>query len=128
MKMESISRRTLIALVAGVAAIATLASAQAQTTLERAKADGYIRVGFANEAPYGFATPDGTLTGESPEVVKAVLNKMGIAEVDGVLTSDLMVWFLGLILIGSAVTLIRLTLSGAGDALVEPPPASAAPG
>jgi polar amino acid transport system substrate-binding protein len=86
MKMESISRRTLIALVAGVAGVVTLASAQAQTTLERAKADGYIRVGFANEAPYGFATPDGTLTGESPEVVKAVLNKMGIAEVDGVLT------------------------------------------
>ena len=86
MKMESISRRTLFGLVAGFAGMATLAGAQAQTTLERALADGYIRVGFANEAPYGFATPDGTLTGESPEVVKAVLNKIGIAEVDGVLT------------------------------------------
>lgn len=86
MTMESISRRTLFGLVAGLAGIATLAGAQAQTTLERALADGYIRVGFANEAPYGFATTDGTLTGESPEVVKAVLNKIGIAEVDGVLT------------------------------------------
>ena len=44
----------------------------------RAKADGYIRVGFANEAPFGFATPDGKLTGEAPEVAKAVLAKMGI--------------------------------------------------
>lgn len=86
MTMESLSRRTLFGLVAGFAGMATLAGAQAQTTLERALADGYIRVGFANEAPYGFATPDGTLTGESPEVVKAVLNKIGIAEVDGVLT------------------------------------------
>ena len=62
------------------------APALAQTTLEQAKADGYIRVGFANEAPFGFATPDGKLTGEAPEVAKAVLAKMGIAQVDGVLT------------------------------------------
>ncbi|MBA2438152.1 MAG: ectoine/hydroxyectoine ABC transporter substrate-binding protein EhuB, partial [Acidimicrobiia bacterium] len=44
------------------------------------------RVGFANEAPFGFATPDGKLTGEAPEVAKAVLARMGIDEVDGVLT------------------------------------------
>ena len=53
---------------------------------KQAKAAGYIRVGFANEAPFGFATPDGKLTGEAPEVAKAVLAKMGITEVDGVLT------------------------------------------
>ncbi|WP_272807807.1 ectoine/hydroxyectoine ABC transporter substrate-binding protein EhuB [Shinella sp. YE25] len=58
----------------------------AETTLEKAKAAGYIRIGFANEAPFGFATPDGKLTGEAPEVAKAVLAKMGIPEVDGVLT------------------------------------------
>jgi polar amino acid transport system substrate-binding protein len=51
-----------------------------------ARRQGYIRVGFANEAPYGYATPDGKLTGESPEVVKAVLAKIGIPQVDGVLT------------------------------------------
>ena len=54
-------------LAAGLALAAALAAtpALAQTTLERAKADGYIRVGFANEAPFGFATPDGKLTGEA---------------------------------------------------------------
>jgi polar amino acid transport system substrate-binding protein len=60
--------------------------ALAQTTLEGARESGYIRVGFANEAPFGFATTDGQLTGEAPEVAKAVLAKMGITEVDGVLT------------------------------------------
>src|SRR5688500_2420234 len=60
--------------------------ALAETTLERAKAQGFIRIGFANEAPFGFATPDGKLTGEAPEVAKAVLAKMGITQVDGVLT------------------------------------------
>jgi len=58
----------------------------AETVLERAKADGFIRVGFANEAPFGYATPDGKLTGEAPEVAKAVLAKIGIPQVDGVLT------------------------------------------
>ncbi|WP_244468006.1 ectoine/hydroxyectoine ABC transporter substrate-binding protein EhuB [Nitratireductor soli] len=65
---------------------AAATSASAQDALERAKESGYIRVGFANEAPYGFATPDGKLTGEAPEVAKAILAKMGIEEVDGVLT------------------------------------------
>ena len=79
------TRRTF---AAGLALAGALAGtpALAQSTLERAKADGYIRVGFANEAPFGFATPDGELTGEAPEVAKAVLAKMGINEVDGVLT------------------------------------------
>ncbi|CAN5672806.1 ectoine/hydroxyectoine ABC transporter substrate-binding protein EhuB [soil metagenome] len=71
-----------LGLAAGFGAVAALA----QTTLETARSDGYIRVGFANEAPFGFATPDGTLTGEAPEVAKAVLARMGITEVDGVLT------------------------------------------
>ncbi len=82
-----ITRRRFAAAAAGVALASLMASAAAaETTLEKAKADGYIRVGFANEAPFGFATPDGTLTGEAPEVAKAVLAKMGIPEVDGVLT------------------------------------------
>src|SRR5687767_7474356 len=83
---SSLTRRTLFALAVGAAAITTAFAAQAQTTLERAKEDGFIRVGFANEAPFGYATPDGKLTGESPEVVRAVLAKMGIDQVDGVLT------------------------------------------
>jgi len=86
MKTGSASRRAFVGLIAGIAATATIGVAHAETTLEKAKAAGYIRVGFANEAPFGFATADGKLTGESPEVVKAVLNKMGIAQVDGVLT------------------------------------------
>lgn len=88
MLTSPMSRRTAVQAVAGFALAATLASApvQAQSTLEQAKANGYIRIGFANEAPFGFATPDGKLTGEAPEVARAVLAKMGIPEVDGVLT------------------------------------------
>jgi polar amino acid transport system substrate-binding protein len=80
------AKRALLAIAAGAALVATSFAANAETTLERAKREGYLRVGFANEAPFGYATPDGKLTGESPEVVKAVLAKMGINQVDGVLT------------------------------------------
>ena len=90
MSRMMITRRHLLTRSAGLllaASALTLApSAFAETTLERIKAQGYIRIGFANEAPFGFATPDGKLTGEAPEVAKAVLAKMGIAQVDGVLT------------------------------------------
>jgi Gpi18-like mannosyltransferase len=58
-------------------------------------------------------------------------------EFDAVLLSDMAFWVIGLTLVGSALTLIRLTLSGAGDPLVRLPDAvpeersaevSAAPG
>jgi polar amino acid transport system substrate-binding protein len=81
-----ISRRAVVGLVASILAAATAGVAHAGSTLERARKDGYIRVGFANEAPFGFATPEGKLTGEAPEVAKAVLKKMGVPTVDGVLT------------------------------------------
>jgi polar amino acid transport system substrate-binding protein len=90
-QQSSITRRML---TGGAAALAVLAGtvfampgpASAQDALERAREQGYIRVGFANEAPFGFATADGKLTGESPEVAKAVLARLGIEQVDGVLT------------------------------------------
>src|SRR5688572_19971820 len=85
-----LNRRRLLKTTAGLVLAASTfsfaSSALAETTLERAKAQGFIRIGFANEAPFGFATPDGKLTGEAPEVAKAVLAKMGITQVDGVLT------------------------------------------
>jgi polar amino acid transport system substrate-binding protein len=85
-----LSRRRLLKSAAVLVAVSPLtgliSKAYAETTFERAKSQGFIRVGFANEAPFGFATPDGKLTGEAPEVAKAVLAKIGIPQVDGVLT------------------------------------------
>ncbi|CAN5228833.1 ectoine/hydroxyectoine ABC transporter substrate-binding protein EhuB [soil metagenome] len=54
--------------------------------LQRLMDQGYVRVGFANEAPYGYAEADGTLTGEAPEVARAVFEALGISELQGVLT------------------------------------------
>lgn len=36
-----------------------------ETALDKARREGYVTVGFANEKPYAYATPDGQLTGEA---------------------------------------------------------------
>lgn len=55
-------------------------------TLERGKADGYLRVGIANEPPYTEVTADGEVHGAEPDVLRAVLQTMGIEEIQGVIT------------------------------------------
>ena len=79
-------RRTFMALT-GLALLLAGGVTQAQeSTLDKIRKQGYIRVGFANEAPYSFATPDGKLDGESPSVFRHVMARLGVKEVDGVLT------------------------------------------
>ena len=65
----------------------TAAAAQAESPLAQKIADtGKVVVGYANEAPYGFAASDGTVTGEAPEIAKHILGQMGVEEVEGVIT------------------------------------------
>jgi polar amino acid transport system substrate-binding protein len=73
---------SLIALFA-FAAVSGLVQAQ---TLERARKDGYIRVGFPNQVPYAYADEKGVLTGADAVIARMVVQKMGIKEMDGVLT------------------------------------------
>ncbi|MCO7124258.1 ectoine/hydroxyectoine ABC transporter substrate-binding protein EhuB [Sporolactobacillus shoreicorticis] len=61
-------------------------SGSKMTTFEKAKKSGHITVGFANEKPYAYATTDGKLEGEAVEVARVILKRLGIKEMDGVLT------------------------------------------
>jgi polar amino acid transport system substrate-binding protein len=109
---EQLSRRRFLsrsALLAAVAASPTLlsacgggdggAAAEGDATapangdgaadadvLAQAQEQGFIRVGFANEAPYGFADEAGNLTGEAPAVGREVMSRLEVSEIDGVLT------------------------------------------
>jgi polar amino acid transport system substrate-binding protein len=58
----------------------------ADTTLERAQNQGKIRIGFANDIPYGYVDATGRITGEAPEIARSVLYEMGITELEGVYT------------------------------------------
>lgn len=53
------------------------------SALERAKRQGYVTVGFANETPYAYTTPDGKITGQAVETARAVLKKLGVKEMKG---------------------------------------------
>ena len=58
-----------------------------QTTMQKAIAAKKIRIGYANEAPFAYQDPGtGKLTGEAPVIARMVLSRMGIVEVQGVLT------------------------------------------
>ena len=43
---------------------------------------GQIKVGIANEVPYGYEDDSGNVTGEAPEVAKAVLGELGIDTIE----------------------------------------------
>ncbi|MFC0042045.1 ectoine/hydroxyectoine ABC transporter substrate-binding protein EhuB [Actinomadura rayongensis] len=89
------SRRDFLRTAALLGAAVPLAAAGCSTTdpeqertgggtLERARKDGAIRVGFANEAPYGYTDTSGKLTGEAPELARVIFRELGIGKVEGV--------------------------------------------
>ncbi|MBB1029700.1 ectoine/hydroxyectoine ABC transporter substrate-binding protein EhuB [Dietzia sp. SLG310A2-38A2] len=53
--------------------------------LERARQQG-LRIAIGNEPPYTELSPDGTVTGAEPDVVRAVAARMGIDQVEGIVS------------------------------------------
>lgn len=56
-------------------------------TLQKAKSEGVVRIGYANEAPYAYLDiVSGHVTGESPEIARIILSRMGIHHIESTLT------------------------------------------
>lgn len=53
-------------------------------TLSVGRQQGFLRVAIANEPPYTKVNPDGTVTGVEPDIARAVLKKLGIPELQGI--------------------------------------------
>jgi polar amino acid transport system substrate-binding protein len=92
---EDVNRREFLRLtgLTGVAAVlgpglleACGGSSSGESTLDKVKKAGIIRVGFANEAPYGFAEASGKLSGEAPTVAGEIMKELGVSNLEGVLT------------------------------------------
>ncbi|WP_312380731.1 ectoine/hydroxyectoine ABC transporter substrate-binding protein EhuB [Pseudomonas oryzihabitans] len=77
--------RRLALACSAVIALGLAGVAQADT-LDKLKKGGTVRIGYANETPFAFTALDGSVTGESPEIVKKIFEKMGVNKVDPVLT------------------------------------------
>jgi polar amino acid transport system substrate-binding protein len=84
--MKRFNLKLIRVVAAVVGALAISVGALAETTLEKAKSNGYVRVGFPNQVPYAYATAKGQLTGADAELARMVVERMGIGEMDGVLT------------------------------------------
>lgn len=60
----------------------------AESLLAKIRARGFVRVGFANEAPFAYIdSHSGRLTGESPVVLRKIMRQLGVKHVHGVLTT-----------------------------------------
>ncbi|WP_144633389.1 ectoine/hydroxyectoine ABC transporter substrate-binding protein EhuB [Bordetella genomosp. 13] len=71
----------------GKAPAAGQSDASGGDTLAAARRAGTLRIGYANEAPYAYMdSKEARVTGESVEIARVVLKRMGVNEVEGVLT------------------------------------------
>lgn len=81
----SIVSALTFALTASLAFTVDVSTASAESTLERIKKAGVVKVGIGNEPPYSQVTGTGEVAGAAPEIAVAVLQRMGIPKVEGVL-------------------------------------------
>ncbi|RRQ85040.1 ectoine/hydroxyectoine ABC transporter substrate-binding protein EhuB [Streptomyces griseofuscus] len=87
------SRRTLLGSIAALGALGAAgctrvaaASGNGGELLDRLRAQGVVRLGIAGEIPFGYIDKDGHLTGEAPELAKAVFKRLGVDRVQPVPT------------------------------------------
>lgn len=75
------------ACVAGMAAWIRYRPEEPFDTLKTIQATGLVRIGYANEAPYGYLdTTTGRIVGESPEIAEVILRRLGATEIEPVVT------------------------------------------
>ncbi len=65
-----------------VLSVLTWRGHRGQDALAQARQAGVMRIGYAVEAPYAFLTPEGQVTGESPEIARVIANRLGIPRVE----------------------------------------------
>ncbi|MBK1785846.1 ectoine/hydroxyectoine ABC transporter substrate-binding protein EhuB [Prauserella cavernicola] len=90
-RRQFLRRSTVLGAVAigGPTLLSACSSTSSGDTLQTAQDSGTIRIGIANEQPYGFADSSGEVTGEAPQVAKAAFRGMGIGNVqNSVVTFD----------------------------------------
>lgn len=72
----------LILGAAGLAVLTLLPGEEDAWT--RIRRSGSVRIGHTAEAPYAWRTPDGRVTGEAPELARAVFAQLGIQHIEWV--------------------------------------------
>lgn len=63
-----------------LSACESASSGSGTDALSLAKKNGYINVGIAGEIPYGYTDKSGKVTGEAPEVARAIFKNLGVPQ------------------------------------------------
>jgi len=69
-----------IAVVLGTASVLPV---HASGLLDELRAAGSVKVGLANQPPYSGLNPDGTVSGFVPTLIKEIMGRLGVPEVEG---------------------------------------------
>ncbi|MFJ5529246.1 ectoine/hydroxyectoine ABC transporter substrate-binding protein EhuB [Streptomyces sp. NPDC093261] len=88
------SRRSLLGGIAafgalgavGCSRVAEASGSRGGDLLRRLRAQGVVRLGIAGEIPFGYIDKNGKLTGEAPELARAVFRRLGVDRVQPVPT------------------------------------------
>jgi len=71
----------------GVYVLSAYSAERGADTLQQIETTGVVRIGYANEAPYGYLdTATGEITGEAPEIARHILSQMGATSIKPVVT------------------------------------------
>lgn len=68
--------------LAGMVVVWLARSNREGSALTEARAAGVLRIGYAVEAPYAILTPEGEVSGESPEIARIIAARLGIPRVE----------------------------------------------
>ncbi|MES0205081.1 ectoine/hydroxyectoine ABC transporter substrate-binding protein EhuB [Mesorhizobium sp. LNHC209A00] len=114
MKGNEMLRRAVLIGSAALALVGTcLSAAYSQSIKDRVLSEGKITIGIENQAPWGFKAEDGTVAGVHPDMLKAVLEPLGVKQVDyvimdwGALIPNLISRRIDAIAAGMAITPVR---------------------
>ncbi|MBD8066925.1 ectoine/hydroxyectoine ABC transporter substrate-binding protein EhuB [Devosia sp. PTR5] len=79
--------KTAVMTLSAIAAAALASTAVSAATLEEIKQSGTVRIAVANEIPYGYVDPTGEAKGAGPDVAKAIMDKLGVENIEWVTTN-----------------------------------------
>ena len=82
----AVPRRGLLLGVIGGLAMSAMPARAAEDTLQEMRSRGFARLAIANEPPWTQVGSDGKVTGAGPDVARAVLQKLGVPDVQAVIS------------------------------------------
>jgi polar amino acid transport system substrate-binding protein len=79
--------KTAVMALSAIAASALASTAVSAATLAEIQEAGSVRIAVANEIPYGYVDPTGEAMGAGPDVAKAIMEKLGVENIEWVTTN-----------------------------------------